>query len=99
MILLQSPRLSGKTTRCIELLEKNIGRVLLTFSKQEEQRLEDLYPHLRGRIFYWENWKSSNKFKINDYSQRIIVDNADYILQKIVGGWVEIGTFNEDTLI
>jgi hypothetical protein len=91
-----SPRQSGKTTRLIELLAKDNRRVLLTFSTQEENRLKNIYPEVAERIFYWETYKTKNKGRYEQ--QRVLIDNADYLLEKVIGDWIEVGTFNKDTL-
>lgn len=93
-----SPRQSGRTTRMIELLANDERRILLTFSKREETRLRDAYPKVSNRIIFWEDYIKQKRGRKELESQKIIIDNADYILEQVVGDWVEIGTFTVEKI-
>jgi hypothetical protein len=100
MKIINGARQSGKTTKCIELLQKDPRRILLTFSKREEDRLREKYPELEDRIMYWETYRQKilGRRGVEEESLRPVVDNADYILEQVIGDWVEVGTFNQEVI-
>jgi len=99
-----SPRGSGKTTRAIEWLKVDPEkRVLLTYSHDEENRLKRLYPELAHRIVDWESYLRSMKQGGSSFSRienrRVMVDNADYVLQKMLDWNITDVTINREEIV
>lgn len=94
-----SPRMSGKTTRLIYELEKDIRNVLLVFSQREAARLISLYPHLNRRIMYWKDYAEKIR-QTHPMDRRYVclVDNADIILEAVIGDYVRIASFTKDEI-
>lgn len=94
-----APRGTGRTTKMVERLSKNKDRVLLTFSQREETRLKELYPDLASRIYWWKTYISKT-YGYNGYeNHRVLVDNADYILEQVIGNYIEVGTFTKEQIV
>jgi len=86
----------------IEWLSKDERRILLTYSHREENRLKQLYPEYANRIVDWESYvrsvKSGGSFFARE-KHKVGVDNADYLLEKVLGTFVDKATFNIDAPI
>lgn len=98
-----SPRGSGKTTRAIEWLKKDLEkRVLITYSHEEENRLKHLYPECSHRIVDWRSYMDSMKSGGSSFSRiqnpRLMIDNADMFIQKIFDWNVTDLTFTKDEI-
>lgn len=99
MKVIYSPRQSGRTTQMLEMLARDTRRVLLTFSSMEEARLQKEHPQLAERIYYWERYVKLHRVdRKEDGMPKVMVDNADYILEKVIGDWIEVGTFTEEKI-
>lgn len=98
-----SPRGAGKTTRAIEWLRKDLDkRILLTFSNDEENRLKKLYPDCSHRIVDWKSYVLSIARGGSSFSRiqnpRIMVDNADIVLQKMLDYNITDVSFTKDEI-
>lgn len=90
--MLVAGRREGKTTQVILWLagahkvEGNPGwsRILLTFSKTEADRLRMDYPVFARRIFSLREWTHTAARGLGG-DLEIAIDNADMILQDLVG--------------
>ena len=76
-----SPRRSGKTTRLINWLTENVNRVCVFSSREEVFNLQELYPKVADRLFYWEDYRSKH---VNT-NVEIGIDNADCVLRELFG--------------
>lgn len=75
----------GKTTRLVEMMRRNQGYKLLTFSKERKRHLVRQYPDLEGRIFvYWEEHYSEDGY---------VMDDIDKIIQREYGNKLKAVTF------
>jgi hypothetical protein len=100
-----SLRSSGRTTRMLETLIKNENAKLLTFSVKECERLKkavyildnDKHQSVVSRIYYWEDYVREN---IGRYEPRqyIMVDNADYILERVIGKFIDEISITKDEI-
>jgi hypothetical protein len=85
----------------IEWLTQDERRVLITFSHDEENRLKRLYPQVANRIVDWQSYIAARKarggFFDNDF-HKLGVDNADYILERVLNNYVELASFTEERI-
>ena len=81
------PRQSGKTARLIYVIEIKKKGILLVANSMMAQRVEELYPIMKGKVFtwdYWEHYKNSKKLsKFAKYD--IYIDDAGCYLQEKFG--------------
>lgn len=89
MKLNYSPRQSGKTTQMIERVAQDDRYVLLTFSTKEADRLRHEYFKYIDpkRIMYWREYLQKKQGK--GYGQKVLIDNADMVLEDAIGDYVE----------
>ncbi len=102
MIITHLKRGGGKTTIAIEWLLKDPKRIMLTFTLHEEDRLKGLYPDLADRIVYWKSYVNKTQNGRISYkgidNPRIMVDNADMVLQDAVDWNITDVTFTKDEI-
>lgn len=88
-----SARRTGKTTRLIEWLREDEGRVMITFSHMEENRLKREFPELSTQIVDWESYQ--NRYRQGRKIKEVGIDNADMILQSMIPEQIKIISISE----
>jgi hypothetical protein len=103
MKIIYEPRMSGKTTKMIESLRKDERLFMITFSHAEENRLKQAYSDVSNRIVDFKSFleargKGTFFNRMNPNSRMLVIDNADYILEKIFGEYIREATFNKEVI-
>ena len=92
-------RQTGRTTRMIEWLKDNPSGILIVHSESEAQRLSNLHDHdgimeLRLRIVSVESWMNRRP---SFHLPAVAVDNADMVLQQLLGTGIDVVTMEGTT--
>lgn len=88
----------------MELLAKDERRILITFSHDEENRLKRQFPQFSNRIVDWKSYVAARKSGRGFFGnsplnpQKLIVDNADYILESVLENYVENASFTKEVI-
>jgi len=77
------PRGAGKTRQIVKRVLEDNG-YLLVFGTSEKQRLLIEYPDLKDRVFVWKELPIALQGRKR---KPVFIDNADYWLQELVGGF------------
>lgn len=85
-------RLTGKTTKMINLLRKNKNSILVTTNAHERDRLRLQFKDVADRIVAYYYFKNNNQDNTKDY----YLDNADIFLQYLFCGRLKVISFNKD---
>ena len=76
------PRQSGKTTEIVKEVLKQNG-YLLTHSEQEKNRIIEMYPKLKDKVF---SWRALPECLVARTPKPVFIDNADYWLRELIRG-------------
>jgi hypothetical protein len=100
MKIITGARQTGKTTKMIQWIGQDLSkRFLVTFSTREQDRLRRQYPSCKDNIFTYQSFREkAMTARFDDSQVEVAVDNADYILEQVVGTFVRIATFNKEEL-
>lgn len=100
-VLLRSPR-SGKTTALVLWLQNEPPlehRLLVTFSRNEADRLKKEYSKIKERFLCWREATFTNAIKaMTPRGKQVILalDNADIILSHLFLSPIAIATFTQE---
>lgn len=104
-----SPRQSGRTTRMVQQLFLNENAILLTFSEKEAERIKSELNHqdvflpnpsmlenVCNRILFWKTFV--NRKHGYKERQKIMLDNADYVLEQVLGTYIDDISITKDEI-
>lgn len=76
----------------IEWLMGGRHRIMLTFSTSEANRLQRLNPQVKDQIMFWQDYLHNKRRAMPPH--QIGIDQADFLLDGLLGQQVDRATFN-----
>ena len=105
MKYIMGPRQSGKTGRLIMAIQTRKKGILLVGNSMMVQRVEKLYPAMKGKVFTWGYWEhNKNSKKLSKFAKYdIYIDDAGCYLwdkfgRNLKGASMTLGDLFEDTM-